>query len=79
MSIVNSKYRIMQSVLCEIDFLRLGNMSCANNILQERIEVMDRLWAMEKLVRENNSEYDSIITYLYEQIKELTLALTIKT
>lgn len=78
MSFLNNKSRVVQSVLCEIDQLRLGNLDCANNLLQERIEVMDRMWAFQCIKAENDDSYDSLLFYLDQQIKELTLALTIK-
>ena len=77
MSLSSNKTRIIQSVLCEIDYIKQGDLSCADNMLKERVEVMDRIWAMESLHAEDNSDYDSLIFFLNQQINELTLALTI--
>lgn len=64
-------------MVCEIDELKKGNISCANQMLIERIELMNRLSAHTCL-----SEWggDSAITsYLWEQIKEMATKLIITT
>ena len=69
--------KIVDHTVCEIDSLRKGYISCADQMLKERIAIMDRLWAMNCLIA---SGADSDITsYLYEQIKELATKLIITT
>ena len=69
--------RLVDHTVCEIDTLKKGEISCANDMLKYRIETKNRLRAMDCLVELNDSSYDSIIKYLYEQVKELILKLTI--
>jgi len=71
--------RFVDNMVCEINTLKKGEVSCANKILFQRIEAMDRLDAMQCLIEANDSSYDDIIDYLFQQVKEMALKLTIKT
>lgn len=77
MSIVEIKSRLVQNVVCEIELLKMGKIDCADSMLTERIAAMDRLWALECLMDTGDSTYDEVVSYLYEQLKELAAKLTI--
>lgn len=73
MSIVNDfKVKMVEHGICELNVLKKGDVTTANKMLTERMENMNRLWALQCLIDQNDSDNDEIISYLYEQIKELT-------
>ena len=74
----NIKKSLISHAICEIEQLRQGNTDCANNMLFERIEIENRIFAIECLIAEDNSEYESLISFIFEHIKELSNKLTIK-
>jgi len=79
MSIVSDiKTKMVDHMVCEINQLRKGEISCANKMLVERIEEMDRIYAMECLIATGDSTYDSLISYIYEQVKEMSTKLILK-
>jgi hypothetical protein len=47
-------------------------------MLNERMEEMDRIRAMECLIATGDSTYDDLISYIYEQTKEMTTKLILK-
>ena len=77
MSTVSFDRQIVDHMVCEIQMIRKGEIECANKMLTQRIEAMDRIWAMECLIAKDDSEYDEIISYIYEQIKEIVSKLII--
>ena len=79
MSIINDiKIKMVDHAICEINQLKKGEISCANKMLTERIEETNRIYAMECLIATNDSDYDSLIEFLYEQIKEMSTKLILK-
>jgi hypothetical protein len=79
MSIVSDiKIKMVNHMVCEITQLKRGEISCANKMLTERIEEMDRIFAMECLIATGDSTYNSLIKYIYEQIKEMSTKLILK-
>lgn len=78
MSTLNSiEIRIVDHMVCEIEAIKMGEIACANKMLIERIEAMNRLFSLECLIDFDDSEYDSLITYIFEQLKEMTTKLNI--
>jgi len=79
MSIISDiKTKMVDHMVCEIAQLKKGEISCANQMLIERIEEMDRIYAMECLIATGDSTYDSLIKYIYEQVKEMSTKLILK-
>ena len=73
MSIVNSiNVKLVNHVICEINQLKKGEIACANRMLTERIELSNRFEAMNCLIATGDSQYDDLISFLYEQIKEMS-------
>ncbi len=72
------KVKMVNHMICEIGQLRKGEISCANQMLIERIEEMDRIRAMECLIATGDSTYDDLISYIYEQVKEMSTKLILK-
>lgn len=65
------KSEMVQSVSCEIDMLKLGNLKCANQMLRFRYEAHLRIFIIECLL-DYVDDYDTaMVNYLYEQAKEL--------
>ena len=73
---VNSiEIKLVNHVICEIKQLRKGEIDCANRMMMERIEASNRLRAMKCLMATGDSQYDSLISFLYEQLKEMSTKL----
>lgn len=76
---INSlKIRLVDSTVCEIRLLKKGEIKCADQLLKERIEATNRLEAMNCLIATGDSQYNDLISYLYEQLKEMATKLTTK-
>lgn len=73
----NFDIQIVDHMVCEIAEIKKGNIECANKMLIQRTEAMDRIWAMECLIAKDDNEYNTLIKYIYEQIKELVSKLII--
>lgn len=67
--------KFVEHMVCEIGRLKKGEIDCANRMLLERTEAMDRYDAMVCLMAKNDSQYSDIISYIYEQVKEMTTKL----
>lgn len=67
--------KLVDHVICEIKQLRKGEIDCANRMMMERIEASNRLRAMKCLMATGDSQYDSLIRFLYEQLKEMSTKL----
>ncbi len=66
---------IVQSTTCELDMLEMGNISCANVVLNYRHSAQLRTYIIDCL----NDDYatnKAVINYLFEQTKELLLMIT---
>lgn len=72
------KTTLVQHAACEVDKLSIGDMACADDMLWERIETDNRIFAIECLIAKDDAQYQSLIEFLYEQLKELNVKLTIK-
>jgi len=77
-TISSLEIRFIDNTVCEIETLKKGEITCANRMLTERIEAKNRLRAMQCLIDAGDSQYDDIISYLYEQCKEMANRLTTK-
>lgn len=77
-TITNLEARFVQHAVCEINMLKKGEIDLANQMLKERIEAENRLRAMKCLIAENDSQYDDLRNYLYEQLKEMANKLIIE-
>jgi len=75
MTLSQAKSLVVQSVICEIDLLEMGNIDCANKILNYRRAAMLRLYMVECL-NEDYTTNKAVINYLFEQSKELLLMIT---
>ena len=69
---------MVQHANCELDKLAIGELRCANDMLWERIETENRVYALRKLIAKGDAQYATLIDFLYEQIKELNVKLTTK-
>lgn len=69
--------RLIGHMVCEIDTIKKGEISCANQMLIERMEAMNRLNAMECLIAEDDSEYAEVIDYIFQQTREMVSKLQI--
>lgn len=67
--------KFVEHMVCEIGRLKKGEISCANRMLMERVEAMDRYDAMVCLMEKDDAQYSDIISYIYEQVKEMTTKL----
>ena len=67
--------KLVDHVICEIKQLRKGEIDLANRMMMERIEASNRLRAMKCLMATGDSQYDSLIGFLYEQLKEISTKL----
>jgi hypothetical protein len=73
---VNSiEIKLVDHAVCEISKLRKGEINCANRMMMERIEASNRLRAMKCLMATGDSQYNSLISFLYEQLKEMSTKL----
>ena len=70
--------QFVDHTVCEINQLKRGEIDCANRMLMERIEAKNRLRAMNCLIATGDSQYQQLIEFLYEQIKEMSTKLTTK-
>lgn len=73
----NIEIRLVDHMVCEIATIKKGEIACANQMLIERIEAMNRLFAMECLIDTGDSDYDETISYIFEQIKEMVTKLNV--
>lgn len=80
MSTAVNKFEIqfVHHTICEIAQLRKGEINCANQMMKERIEAKNRLRAMNCLIATGDSQYSELISFLYEQLKEMSTKLTTK-
>ena len=72
---MNTEIKFVDHMVCEIGKLKKGEISCANRMLLERMEAMDRQYAMDCLIAKNDHQYNDLISYIYEQVKEMTTKL----
>jgi len=78
MNITETKSALVQTVLCEVDMLKRGNLKCANKMLGFRNAAQLRIFMIEAMQSEENGAvvYKEVIDYLFEQVKELTRFIT---
>ena len=62
---------IAQSILCELDMIQMGNLDCANIMLNYRHSAQLRLYIIECLLCEYPEVNKNIVEFLFEQAKEL--------
>ena len=76
MNLSEAKSMLAQSILCEIDLLQMGQMDCANQMLQYRQAAHLRIYIVECLLDDYPAQNKALVEYLYEQVKELSLMIT---
>jgi len=64
-----------KSVLCELDMLQMGNLDCANKMLNYRHSAQLRIYIIDCLMSDYTTN-KTVIDYLFEQVKELVLMIT---
>ncbi len=69
--------RLVDHMVCEIHTIKKGEVLCADRMLTERMEAMNRLSAMQCLISANDSEYAELIEYIFQQTKEIVSKLQI--
>lgn len=74
MSTLAVKKVMVENAIEEIALLKKGEIDAANKLLQARITCMDKLWVVETYG--NDPQYQEMVNYLWEEVKELTLLLT---
>ena len=72
------KIKMVNHGICELVQLEKGEISCADKMLTERIGEMNRIRAMECLIATGDSTYDDLISYIFEQVKEMSTKLILK-
>lgn len=66
---------IVQSTTCELDMIEMGNIACANVVLNYRHSAQLRTYIIDCL-NEDYTTNKAVINYLFEQSKELILMIT---
>lgn len=62
---------LVQSINCELNMLKEGNLDCANKVMNVRYEAMLRVFIIKCVMRQ--PDYDKkMVNFLYETVKELT-------
>jgi hypothetical protein len=74
----NIEIQIVNHTVCEIEMIKKGEMQCADKMLKDRIALENRYWALKCLMDTGDSQYDDLISYLYEQTKEMLTKLILK-
>lgn len=70
---MNTQIKVVDHAICEINQIKKGEITYANRMLMERIEIMDRMWALDCLI--DGGGDISITSYINEQIKEMATKL----
>jgi|LSQX01.2.fsa_nt_gb hypothetical protein len=73
MNLNEAKSMLAQSVTCEIDMLQMGNLDCADIMLNYRHSAQLRLYIVECLLGDYPDTNKEIVEYLFEQVKELII------
>lgn len=68
---------VAQSVVCELDMLQMGEMDCATKMLNYRHSAQLRLYIIECLIDDYPAQNKAVVEYLFEQVKELILMITL--
>lgn len=72
---MNFQVKFVDHMVCEIGKLKKGEITCANRMLIERVHAMDKHDAMMCLIEAGEDDNRNLISYLYEQVKEITTKL----
>jgi hypothetical protein len=75
MTLTDYKSELVQTVSCEITALKRGNLECANKSMSVRHGAQIRVFIIECLQAQTVPD-QTMINYLYEQVKEMTRYLT---
>ena len=67
--------KFVDHIVCEIGRLKKGEITCANRMLLERVHAMDKYDAMMCLIEAGGTSNNTLISYLYKQVKEITTKL----
>lgn len=70
-----AKSLMAKSVVCELDMLQMGNLDCANKMLNYRHSAQLRMYIIDCLMTDYTAN-KTVIDYLFEQVKELVLMIT---
>lgn len=77
MNLNEAKSMVAQSVVCELDMLQMGEMDCATKMLNYRHSAQLRLYIIECLIDNYPAQNKAVVEYLFEQVKELILMITL--
>lgn len=77
MNLNEAKSMVAQSVVCELDMLQMGEMDCATKMLNYRHSAQLRLYIIECLIDDYPAQNKAVVEYLFEQVKELILMITL--
>lgn len=76
MNLSSAKSLLAQSVICELDLLESGNLTCADLMLNYRHSAQLRTYIIECLLNDYPTTNKAVVDYLFEQVKELVLMIT---
>ena len=76
MNLSEAKSQLVQSISCELDMLEMGNLDCANKMLQYRQAAHIRIYIIDCLLDDYPDQNKTLIEYLFEQVKEIVLMIT---
>jgi len=77
MNLTELKSLMAQSTVCEIDMLKKNNIDCANKMLMYRHSAQLRAYIVGCLLDDYPGQNKALVEFLFEQIKELTLMITL--
>lgn len=73
MNLQEAKSMLAQSMLCELDMIQMGDLDCADIMLNYRHSAQLRLYIVECLLCEYPESNKAVVEYLFEQVKELNV------
>ena len=76
MNLTEAKSLIAQSVTCELDLIQMGELECADLMLNYRHGAQLRVYMIQCLIDDYPESNKEIVEYLFEQVKELILMIT---
>ena len=77
MNLNEAKSMLAQSIMCELNYIQLGNIDCANKMLQYRQASHIRIYMIECMLSDYPDQNKTLVEYLMEQLKELIQMISI--
>jgi len=77
MNINELKSLLVNTIYCELNYIQLANMDCANKMLQYRQGIHLRMYIIDCLIDTYPAQNKALIEYLFEQCKELIQIMTL--